>query len=179
MVMVQISLPERLPRISKKGLAIGSGALAAAGLVLYLYSDINKPALAPAYDIVLPQRTSIDTLGGWQRVNPTGNNPIFAYTDDIDGVPISVSQQPIPESFKGNIGAQVKQLAESYRASTVFEAGGTEVYMGKSARGPQSIIFAKSKTLVLIKSQDAIAQDSWITYINNLVDPNSEQLPSF
>ena len=105
--------------------------------------------------------------------------PIFSYNDTVEDVAISVSQQPLPDSFKGNVSAQVKQLAESYSATTVIEAGGTDVYIGRSARGPQSLIFAKNDTLLLIKSQNTISQAEWIKYINNLVDPKSENTPTF
>jgi len=144
-----------------------------------MYFLSNRTVVEPTYEVVLPQRTSIDTLGGWQRVSPEGSEPIFAYSDTIEDTTISVSQQPMPKSFVGNVAAEVKRLAESYSATTVIEAGGTDVYIGRSARGPQSVIFAKGNTLVLIKSQKTISQAEWVRYINNLVDPDSEQTPTF
>lgn len=128
---------------------------------------------------MLPGRTPVEDLGGWQRVSPENSDPVFAYNDTLSSVAISVSQQPLPASFVGNVDAQVKQLAESYSATTVIDAAGTKVYIGRSARGPQSVIFAKNNTLVLIKSQKTIGQPEWVRYINNLVDPKSEQTPTF
>lgn len=148
-------------------------------IVLYIITRPRNNIVAPTYDVVLPQRTPISDLGGWQRVSPAGKDPVFAYKDTVENVAISVSQQPLPASFVGNVDAQVKQLAESYSASTVIDAGGTKVYIGRSARGPQSVIFAKNNTLVLIKSQKTISQAEWIRYINNLVDPKTEETPSF
>ena len=104
---------------------------------------------------------------------------MFSYNDTVEEVAISVSQQPLPASFVGNVAAEVKRLADSYSATTVIEAGGTDVYIGRSARGPQSVIFAKNDTLVLIKSQETISQDEWVVYINNLVNPETEQTPTF
>lgn len=144
-----------------------------------MYTRDNRSKVAPEYDIVLPQRTSIDTLGGWQRVSPEGSDPIFSYNDTIEDVAISVSQQPLPKSFKGNVAAEMKQLAESYSATTVLEAGGTDVYIGRSAKGPQSLIFAKNDTLIFIKSQKTISNEEWTRYINNLVNPENEQIPTF
>ena len=148
-------------------------------VLIYVVSQSNTGATAPNYDIVLPQRTSIDSLGGWQRVSPNGSEPVFSYNDTIESVAISVSQQPLPPSFVGNVGAEVKRLADSYSATTMVEAGGTQVYIGRSAKGPQSVIFAKNNTLVLIKSQKTITQAQWVSYINNLVDPDTEQTPTF
>jgi hypothetical protein len=170
----------RLPT-TRRPLLIGCGILFVGGLVVVLYISTrpNGTTTAPTYDVVLPQRTPISDLGGWQRVSPEGKDPVFAYNDTVEEVAISVSQQPLPASFVGNVDAQVKQLAESYSASTVIDAGGTKVYIGRSARGPQSVIFAKNNTLVLIKSQKTISQAEWTKYINNLVDPKTEETPTF
>jgi hypothetical protein len=176
-----VALPRFTSLPKNKTNLIASGALLAGGAVITLYV-LSRPStntVAPSYDIVLPQRTSVDDLGGWQRVSPVESDPVFAYTDEIKEIAISVSQQPIPASFAGNVDARVKQLAESYSATTMIEAGGTSVYIGRSARGPQSVIFTKNNALVLIKSQKTISQDEWTRYINNLVDPKSEETPSF
>src|SRR5690606_12208141 len=98
----------------------------------------------------------VEELGGWQRVNPDGKDPVFAYTDSIESVGISVSQQPLPAAFSGNVANRVKQLAEGYSATTVIEAGGTQAYIGRSARGPQSVILAKNNVLIFIKSEKTI-----------------------
>lgn len=158
---------------------VGALIIVVTATAIYVFTRGGQSASEPEYAVVLPQRTSIDTLGGWQRVSPNGSDPIFSYNDTIEDIAISVSQQPLPESFKGNVAAQVKQLAESYSATTVIEAGGTDVYIGRSARGPQSLIFAKNETLIFIKSQNTISQAEWIKYINNLVDPKSENTPTF
>lgn len=158
------------------GSAVAVGVIAS---TVYLFTRSDGSLVAPTYDIVLPQRTPVEALGGWHRVSPDNSDPVFAYSDMLEKVAISVSQQPMPESFAGNEKARIKELAESYSASIVVDAGGTEVYIGRSARGPQSVIFGKNGTLVLIKSQDAISQDGWIKYINNLVDPETETTPTF
>lgn len=173
-------LPFRLPAIRTPVLVV-CGVLFVGSCVTLLYI-VTRPkdnVAAPTYDVVLPQRTPISDLGGWQRVSPAGKDPVFAYNDTVEDIAISVSQQPLPASFTGNVDAQIKQLAESYSASTVIDAGGTKVYIGRSARGPQSVIFAKNNTLVLIKSQKMISQAEWIRYINNLVDPKTEETPTF
>lgn len=177
--MVRLRFPAELPDKKIRLVILGVTALAATTSITYFVTRSHGSALAPTYDIVLPQRTTIETLGGWQRVSPAGSEPVFAYTDTVDSVAISVSQQPMPASFAGNVASHVKQLADSYSATTVVQAGGTDVYIGRSARGPQSVIFAKKDTLVLIKSQKTISQAEWIKYINNLVDPKTEQTPTF
>lgn len=177
--MIRITPPRLSPRSTYGIIACGVVLIGGISTTLYLPSRSKNNTVAPSYDVVLPQRTTVEELGGWQRVSPTNSDPVFSYNDTVSDIAISVSQQPLPASFVGNVASSVKQLAESYSATTVIDAGDTEVYIGRSARGPQSLIFAKNNTLVLIKSQKTITQDAWVRYINNLVDPKSEQTPSF
>ncbi len=177
--MVRLRLPLHLPP-KKYGLVIcGVIAVGSTVTALYLFSRPGADTIAPTYDIVLPQRTSVEDLGGWRRVSPAGNDPVFAYDDTIDTTSIRVSQQPIPASFTDNVSERVKQVAEGFNATTTIDASGTTVYLGRSARGPQYAIFTKNTTLVLIKSQKTLSQAVWIKYINNLVDPKTEQTPTF
>lgn len=123
-------------------------------------TDIKKPT----YQTVLPKGKTIDELGGWKRVSPPKNDPVFAYTDAIDGVPISVSEQPLPQSFKNDTDSQVADLAKKFNATDKIEAGSLAVYIGTSAKGPQSVIFAKNNLLVLIKSEKKVSDASWAKY---------------
>lgn len=122
----------------------------------------------PTFQTLLPSNTSINQLGGWQRVSPPNNDPVFAFVDTIQGISVTVSQQPIPSSFKNNIDTSVAELAKSYNATTELTAGNTKVYIGTSYSGPQSVIFVKNGLLVLIKSEKKIADDDWIKYIQSL-----------
>lgn len=177
--MVRLQRPRRLPTDTRALVLYGLLATGCIAVAIYLLSRPSTSTIAPAYDVVLPQRTPIEKLGGWRRVSPAQNDPVFAYDDTIDDVGIIVSQQPIPESFAGNVAGSVRELAENGSYTTVLEAGGTKVYIGRSARGPQSAVFAKDDVLVFIKTEKTISQTSWIDYINKLVDPESEQLPTF
>lgn len=120
------------------------------------------------YQTVLPSGKSIDSLGGWKRVSPSGSEPVYAYVDSIDGIPVSVSQQPLPASFKADIDGQVAELAKKFNATTKLDAGDTKVYLGTSAKGPQSVILTKNGLLILIKSQEKVTDGAWITYAKSL-----------
>ncbi len=130
-------------------------------------TTVNTPA-APTYETVTPKGKSIDDLGGWQRVSPANSNPVFAYSDKIGDVSISVSQQPLPESFKKNTDSHVADLAKKFSATTKLDAGTIKAYIGTSAKGPQSVIFSQKETLVLIKSQKNIDTKAWVRYISSL-----------
>jgi hypothetical protein len=173
-------LPHRVAPTRRQKLLAGS-ALLLCGISIGAFYFL-KPATnqsEPSYDVVLPRQRTVEDLGGWKRISPANNDPVFAYSDMIGEVQISVSQQPIPKPFLGNIEASVKQLADSYSATIVLEAGEIKAYLGRSARGPQSVIFVKDNVLVLIKSQKPISQSDWIKYITSLTNPKKEQLPTF
>lgn len=120
------------------------------------------------YDTVLPAGKTIETLGGWTRVSPPNRNPVFAYADTIGNTPISVSQQPLPDDLKGDTPRKVEELAQWFKADQRLTIGDTKVYIGTSAKGPQSVIFVKDDLLILIKSSVALSNDQWTAYITSL-----------
>jgi hypothetical protein len=122
----------------------------------------------PDYDTVLPSGKTIDDLGGWIRVSPPNRNAVYAYADKIGGVRVDVSEQPLPPSFKANTPEQMARLAQSYAANGTLTAAGTTVYIGTSAKGPQSLILSEKGLLILIKSASPLADKEWIKYINSL-----------
>ncbi len=121
------------------------------------------------YQTVLPDNKSISQLGGWRRVSPPESDPVYAYVDSIDGVAISVSQQPLPAAFAQGTDAQIAALAKKFNATDKLTAeGGAQFFMGTSAKGPQSVIFTKNGLLILMKSQQKIDTKSWIKYASSL-----------
>lgn len=130
----------------------------------------NKVATdTPIFQTVLPTGKTIATLGGWHRVSPPDNAPVYAYTDSINNVPINVSEQSLPNSFKSSPTADVADIAKSFNATTKIAANSTDAYIGTSASGPQSVIFTKNGVLVLMKSQQKIENESWLRYIDSLI----------
>ncbi len=147
-----------------------AGVLAAGIIIYQLSTTSGKQAQnsfassVPSYETVLPTSKSIEKLGGWQQVNPPGENPVFAYTDHIGDISVTVSQQPMPAPLNGD----VSDLAKSYNATDTIDANGIKAHIGTSAKGPQSVIFTKDDLLILIKSQDRVDHQSWIEYISSL-----------
>jgi hypothetical protein len=131
-------------------------------------TDPSLPKGTPSYSTIIPNNKSIDKLGGWTRVSPVTSNPVYAYVDSIGSIPISVSEQPLPSSFKSNSATQVQNLAKNFNASESFYVGSLKVYIGTSVSGPQSLIFTTDNLLVLIKSSAQITTQKWTSYIATL-----------
>lgn len=128
----------------------------------------GKLQKTPDYATILPEGKSIEALGGWTRVSPPESNAVFAYVDMINGKQINVSQQPLPLEFKEETNSQIEKLAAGYKATEKVTVGDTTVFIGTSAKGPQSVIFVKNDLLILIKSSVAISEDEWASYVNTL-----------
>lgn len=123
---------------------------------------------APKFSALLPASSTIEKFGGWKKYTPPQGSDFYVFSDNINGTAINVSQQELPEQFEKNPDGNVSSLAKNYNANRSFKAGDTTVYIGASAKGPQSVIFHKDGLLVLIKSQDVIQDESWINYIEKL-----------
>lgn len=122
----------------------------------------------PSYVTVLPKDRSIEDLGGWARVSPQDKEPVFAFADKLGDVPVTVSQQPLPASFKDDTAGKIADLAKQFNAQEKITAGSTTVYIGTSIKGPQSVVFTKQNLLILIKSSAKVENHRWIGYIEEL-----------
>lgn len=145
-------------------------AVAIVGLVvvsLILQHNQKIAAVKPSYQTVLPAKTTADQLGGWRRISPQNSDPVYAYSDTIDGVKVDVSEQPLPASFKDDVPGKIADLAKQFNATTKLD-GDPVIYLGTSAQGPQSVIFTKNNLLILIKSASAVSSASWQKYAQSL-----------
>jgi hypothetical protein len=128
----------------------------------------SNNTVQPDFEALLPSQVTVDELGGWQKLTPPSGDAIYVFIDTIDSTLINVSQQSLPDSFTGNVNAKVAEMAEAYNATTPLDVTGMTAYIGTSANGPQSVIFAKNDILVLIKSEAKVQDSSWTSYIASL-----------
>ncbi len=152
---------------SKRVLLIAGGAIAVIIVVLCIVAASSKPGdNQPHYKTVMPTGKSISSLGGWRRVSPPEGDPVYAFFDTISSSPITVSQQPIPDNFKDAPDQKLEEMAKSFNATKKIK--NTDAYIGTSAKGPQSVLFIRGNTLIMIKSQKEIPETSWSDYIRSL-----------
>lgn len=149
--------------------------LVAGGASYYVIhrSTAQKEKEVPAlnkleYQTLTPHGKPTEQLGGWHRVSPPESTPVYAYIDTIDGVSATVSQQPLPDQFIEGTDAQLAELAKSFGATNEIKADGIKVYVGTSAKGPQSAILIKDGLLILIKSQSKVSDEAWARYAESL-----------
>lgn len=149
------------------GLSLIVIGLLVAAIAFHAKGNENN-TVTPSISTLLPAGKSIQKLGGWNLVSPSGNDPVYAYVDSINGTAITVSQQALPQSFHDDTDTKIAELAKAYNASNKITAGSTTVYIGTNAEGPQSVIFTKNQLLIMIKSKGTIKESDWTTYIQSL-----------
>lgn len=120
--------------------------------------DLKTPAFKP----LIPA----DKKNIRQKYDP--QRRVISYNDELAGTKIVVSQQALPEAFKLDPEITVEEMAKKFNATTPIKAGGITAYAGKSADGPQSIVFHASGKLVFIYAPQEMAQEHIITYIKLL-----------
>jgi hypothetical protein len=121
---------------------------------------------APEYKPVLPDGSEQGIAD--QQVRYDSEKKVASYADTINGVPITVSQQPLPENFNNDPDEEVKKIALNFNATKEIKAGGLTGYLGTSAQGPQSMILKKRSMLIFIFSQKTIPDNDWGIYIASL-----------
>lgn len=167
-----------MQRLQKKHLIIGAiiVVLVVGGIITTIViqsqrKDTLSGVDAPSYATVLPAGKTIADLGGWIHFtshNDTGAVHAYNYNDSIDDIAISVTEQPLPSSFTGDVDGHVAEFAKSFDANDVVKAGDTTVYIGTNSKGPQSVIFTKNNLLILIKSEKTIKNTTWSSYVASL-----------
>ena len=120
----------------------------------------------PSYGTITPDGKS--PVNGWSRVSPETSDPVYAYADRIDSVSIIVSQQPLPKDFTSDTKNKVRDLATNYSAGEHLTIDNTDVYIGKSSNGQQSVVLTKSNLLILIKTNNTIDTGKILQYIESL-----------
>jgi len=122
----------------------------------------------PNFTALLPKGKTIEQLGGWEKLTSPNGDAFYVFVDNVHGVSVNVTQQRMPGKFKGDLNNKMTELARAYNANNKIDVDGTKVYIGTSAKGPQSVLFVKDDVLVLMKSWATISDSDWIAYIRSL-----------
>ena len=117
---------------------------------------------SPDFIALTPKGESVE----WSRLTPPNSAAFYVYTTTLSGVPIRVSEQPLPSGLQTD--SQIAELAKNYNANRSITVDGASVYIGNSVKGQQSIIFSKHSLLILITSNAVLNDQQWSKYISSL-----------
>lgn len=118
----------------------------------------------PTYATLLPAGKTIESLGGWTRVSPPSASPVYAFGDRVDNVAVIVSEQPLPDTLKNG---SLEEFAKAYSAEHKVTVEGVDIYIGTSAKGPQSAVLTKNNLLILIKTDSKLTDAQWADYVGS------------
>lgn len=129
-------------------------------------SDI--PEEKPKFAILYPGTKNEKTVGKIVRISPPAQAPAYTYLDNLSGIQIKVTQQELPDKFKGDQDGELGKLATAYNQKDIIQVDSVKVYVGNSTKGVQSLIFIKGNLLISITSANKISEESWVAYISSL-----------
>lgn len=159
-----------------------SGMFALALVIIQQYTTVIEPEKElklPDYQTIIPVNKTIEKLSERRSIKSPEGDTIFSFTDAIDNVRIDISEQLLPDSYKSDINAKVKMIAEGFYANDKITLDDTTAYMGTSSKGPQWVILSRNNLLIIIKSEKNIKISSWQNYIKNLNSISNANVPKF
>lgn len=123
------------------------------------------PAKVPFTPVVPATEPQLASLGS---KNYNAAHQSYFFNDLYLGVPITVSEQPLPTGYS-NTQAAVSAVAQSVHASNSFYTDGGFVFINTDPNsGKQVLVFSKSNLVIFIQSSNTIQQSDWEQYIASL-----------
>lgn len=122
----------------------------------------------PEFPILLPADKTAEQLGGIARVSPTNAAPAYTIIDAVDDTKVRITQQQLPSSFKDNTAQELEKTAKGFNATRLLQVDNVGVYIGKSEKGPQTLIFIKEDLLVFLTAEQEKDDIAWVQYISRL-----------
>ncbi len=126
-------------------------------------ADPNAPTNEPLFEIIKPAGRELkkeDVIFDPQR-------KFAKFTDEINGIPAIISQQPLPEIYRTNPADGAAKIAKDFGASELISVDGQQVYFGQDEKGPMTMIFAKNGNLVFVSTTKAVDKEALKVYVGN------------
>jgi hypothetical protein len=163
-----------LARKHRKKVLIGAAGLAVALFFAWSsQSNLGKPSTqvlgqsaAPTFNTLLPGDDAKQTTSG--QVAYDRDKKVASFTDTIDEIPLTVSQQALPERFKKDPATEISKFAADINANEKLQIGSLTAYSGVSEKGPQTVVFIKNDVLVFVTASKKLPTAQLIGYIDSL-----------
>lgn len=142
-------------------------AVVAVGITQYLgKNNANTPQVSGEAEQKKPDFTLIMPGGKINgKIAYNSEKKVASIQSQIGDNPVIISQQPIPAGFKPDPAGETAQLAKEMNANDKLEGNGFTAHLGQSIKGPQTVVFTKSGTLVFIKSTETIPKEQWAEFL--------------
>lgn len=125
----------------------------------------------PDFKPLFPAGTTSDDFVRKQTKQSPSGDVIFSFEDAVNGVPIEVTQQLLPDFFSNSPSAGFEEIAESLQLTTLtVSPGQRRIHYGVSERdGVQSLAtLVNDRIMVFIRSPQPLAETAWQGYVDTL-----------
>ena len=126
--------------------------------------DDIVPSKDIKFDMVLPRGRDIPQ----DKIFYDAKRNFARYDDEINAVKASISQQPLPETFKDNPDDNVKRIAADFAATEKLSIDNQNMYYGRDENGPQTLILTKKGVLIFINTPKLVEIEALKLYAYNL-----------
>lgn len=126
--------------------------------------EVPTPTNDPTFSIVKPQGRDLPK----EKIIFDPRRKFAKFEDEINGVPISVSQQPLPEGIKSDPVSGTSKLAKDFGAAEEITVDGTRINYGQDEKGQQTVILTKNGLLIFILTSAQTDKEGLKIYAGNL-----------
>ena len=127
-------------------------------------NGVTPPTTDPKFDFVQPEGRPIEK----SKIAYDSVRNFAKYDDEINGIPITVSQQPMPSQYKNDLIGGAKKIAGDFGATEELSVDGQLMYLGKDEKGPMTLILTKNEILIFILTSKQIDKNGLMVYASNL-----------
>ena len=124
----------------------------------------SGPTNEPLFEIVKPEGREITK----ESIVFDPERLFAKYDDEINGIPITVSQQPFPDIYRSDVEGGVSKIAKDFGAKETLTYEGQTMYYGQDFEGPQTVVLSKNDLLVFILTTKAVDKLALQVYAGNL-----------
>lgn len=178
-IAIDIHMPKlALPKIQYSPRALIFAVVALVGVSGVIYYSLRPVAPPPSVHVSSSGGGTISDLS-FAPLMPTTSTHVsnkkydrakdsFSYNDVYKDAHITVSEQPLPDTFR-NSGVEIKKLTDSMKANASYETiHGTLYIAGEGESGPQWMVLVHRQLLVFIQSTAPLGSPDWVTYVQML-----------
>lgn len=189
-ISINISMPKfQLPKVDipwplvrRWGIRVGVGLVVLVGMVmamrLYLGGvGTDKPEASkatseesetPSYQPLAPKGKQNLASGDAAVSTYDSKRKLYSYNDNYEGVQLTVSQQPLPSSFKSD-PIQIRKAADSIRATDEIDTALGMAYIGFDEKANvQRVMLVYRDLLVFIMTNKKLDNETIKSYIETL-----------
>jgi hypothetical protein len=122
------------------------------------------------FDELTPNGVKLTELASYKVRKTPADDVILSFQDQRDSLVIEVTEQKIPDSFRGKVAEQTEKIAKDLQATDIIQIDDIRIYHGVSEKtGVQSLVTTKKDLLIFMRSDVKQSDEFWAAYYLSLM----------